>query len=105
MGLFPAGAYTIKKFFESSVTVAEGIDPILADLLFDPQTSGGLLLAIPEPGASELVSAMQEQDLTACVGEENFIDMVPNQSNNYCCCCCGGGGGYLQSGYNAQRLK
>ena len=29
------------------------------------------------------------------VGEENFIDMTPNMSNNYCC---GGGGGYLQSG-------
>jgi len=34
------------------------------------------------------------------VGEENFIDMVPNRSNNYCC---GGGGGYLQSGYNEAR--
>ena len=30
------------------------------------------------------------------VGEENFIDMIPNKSNNYCC---GGGGGFLQSGY------
>jgi Fe-S oxidoreductase len=30
------------------------------------------------------------------VGEENFIDMTPNMSNNYCC---GGGGGFLQSGY------
>ena len=29
------------------------------------------------------------------VGEENFIDMEPNRSNNYCC---GGGGGFLQSG-------
>ena len=29
------------------------------------------------------------------VGEENFIDMTPNRSNNYCC---GGGGGFLQSG-------
>jgi hypothetical protein len=35
------------------------------------------------------------------VGEENFIDMVPNRSNNYCC---GGGGGYLQSGYKDARL-
>ena len=25
------------------------------------------------------------------VGEENFIEMTPNRSNN---CCCGGGGGY-----------
>ena len=36
------------------------------------------------------------------VGEENFIDMTPNKSNNYCC---GGGGGTLQSGYKEQRLQ
>jgi len=29
------------------------------------------------------------------VGEENYIDMTPNRSNNYCC---GGGGGFLQAG-------
>jgi len=34
------------------------------------------------------------------VGEENFIDMYPNKSNNYCC---GGGGGFLQSGYPEAR--
>jgi Fe-S oxidoreductase len=34
------------------------------------------------------------------VGEENFIDMVPNRSNNYCC---GGGGGFLQSGLKEER--
>lgn len=36
------------------------------------------------------------------VGEENFIDMEPNRSNNYCC---GGGGGYLQSGYTDARRQ
>ena len=36
------------------------------------------------------------------VGEENFIDMHPNRSNNYCC---GGGGGFLQSGYKEERLE
>jgi Fe-S oxidoreductase len=34
------------------------------------------------------------------VGEENFIEMIPNRSNNYCC---GGGGGFLQSGYTEAR--
>ncbi len=34
------------------------------------------------------------------VGEENFVDMQPNRSNNYCC---GGGGGYLQSGFPEAR--
>jgi Fe-S oxidoreductase len=38
----------------------------------------------------------------AVVGEENFIDMHPNRSNNFCC---GGGGGYLQSGYTEQRRE
>jgi Fe-S oxidoreductase len=36
----------------------------------------------------------------AVVGEENFIDMQPNRSNNYCC---GGGGGFLQSGLPVER--
>jgi Fe-S oxidoreductase len=36
------------------------------------------------------------------VGEENFVDMTPNKSNNYCC---GGGGGFLQSGKKEQRLE
>ena len=34
------------------------------------------------------------------VGEENFVDMTPNRSNNYCC---GGGGGALQAGYTEER--
>jgi Fe-S oxidoreductase len=34
------------------------------------------------------------------VGEENFVDMYPNKSNNFCC---GGGGGFLQSGLAEQR--
>jgi len=36
------------------------------------------------------------------VGEENFVEMHPNRSNNYCC---GGGGGFLQSGYVEARRK
>jgi len=35
------------------------------------------------------------------VGEENFIDMTPNKSNNFCC---GGGGGFPQSGFKDERL-
>ncbi len=38
--------------------------------------------------------------LKKVVGEENFIDMYPNKSNNFCC---GGGGGFLQSGRPKER--
>lgn len=34
------------------------------------------------------------------VGEENFVEMYPNKSNNYCC---GGGGGALQAGFTQER--
>ena len=34
------------------------------------------------------------------VGEENFVEMLPNKSNNYCC---GGGGGALQAGFTEER--
>ena len=37
----------------------------------------------------------------AAVGEENFIDMVPNRSNNYCC---GGGGGAIFTDFNEERM-
>jgi Fe-S oxidoreductase len=36
----------------------------------------------------------------AVVGEENYVDMTPNRSNNYCC---GGGGGFLQNGMPEAR--
>ncbi len=35
------------------------------------------------------------------VGEENFVDMYPNRSNNYCC---GGGGGAIETDFNEERL-
>lgn len=65
MGLFPAGAYTNKRFFEHSVVMAEGIDPILADLLFDPQTSGGLLISVAGTEAPGLAAAMRDKGLSA----------------------------------------
>ena len=36
------------------------------------------------------------------VGEENFVELYPNKTNNFCC---GGGGGTLQAGYKEDRLK
>ena len=40
--------------------------------------------------------------IKSVVGEEHFVDMYPNRSNNYCC---GGGGGYLQSGFTDERRQ
>ncbi len=50
-------------------------------------------------GTSKIVDDMRFVIKTV-VGEENFIDVVPNRMNNFCC---GGGGGALQAGYNDER--
>lgn len=45
-GCFPGGAFDNKKYFESRVKFSASIDEENQMLLFDPQTSGGLLLAV-----------------------------------------------------------
>lgn len=47
MGMLPAGSHANKAYCASRVDVAPGLDPILVDLVFDAQTSGGMLLAVP----------------------------------------------------------
>jgi selenide, water dikinase len=48
MGCFPGGAADNKLYFESKVKFADSIDEQNQMLLFDPQTSGGLLLGVPQ---------------------------------------------------------
>ena len=47
-GIFPGGAFDNKKHFGKSITLAKTIDQPAEMLLFDPQTSGGLLLGVPQ---------------------------------------------------------
>ncbi|SNS34497.1 selenophosphate synthase [Anaerovirgula multivorans] len=46
MGVIPAGMYANKKHIEDNVFIDASIREAIQDILFDPQTSGGLLLAI-----------------------------------------------------------
>lgn len=47
-GCFAGGAFDNKMHFESKVEFAKSIDEQNQMLLFDPQTSGGLLLGVPQ---------------------------------------------------------
>jgi selenide,water dikinase len=47
-GCFPGGAFDNKSHFESKVEFADSMDEQDQMLLFDPQTSGGLLLGVPQ---------------------------------------------------------
>lgn len=55
MGLVPAGAYDNKDTFIKDIAISESLDEVFIDMLFDPQTSGGLLIAVPEEKASDLL--------------------------------------------------
>lgn len=71
MGLVPAGAYRNRDFRLFMVDFAPTVSRILQDLLFDPQTSGGLLICVAPEKAQDLLKALKEKGVqdAAMVGE------------------------------------
>ena len=57
MGLIPAGAYDNRGYIGDKVKYMKDISEDMIDILFDPQTSGGLLASIPK---SEVDKALEE---------------------------------------------
>ena len=60
MGLIPAGSYANRNFRASHVREVGSIDPIHLDIIADAQTSGGLLLALPEEEVMLGLAALRE---------------------------------------------
>ena len=53
-GAVPAGLKNNREFASCAVEAARTVAREIEDLLYDPQTSGGLLIALPERDAAEL---------------------------------------------------
>jgi len=62
MGCFPGGAFDNKTHFESQVKFSDAIDEANQMLLFDPQTSGGLLLGVPKEKLDLFLARAKELD-------------------------------------------
>lgn len=60
MGFIPAGAYRNREYAESSVKVCGDVSRAMQDILYDPQTSGGLLFALPKEAAEECLEELQK---------------------------------------------
>ena len=61
MGLVPAGAYRNRDFAEHHVAVRGQVPRAMQDILYDPQTSGGLLIAVNESYGEELIRRLQSE--------------------------------------------
>lgn len=66
-GIIPAGAYSNMEHTLRDIEIANDVPQELADVLFDPQTSGGLLIAIAEAKGKELLQRLNERGETAAV--------------------------------------
>ena len=60
MGILPAGVYRNRRYAEAQVEIDPEIPLAVADLLFDPQTSGGLLFAVDPADADALERDLRE---------------------------------------------
>ena len=60
MGLIPAGLYRNRDYIGNRCSVDESVSRELADIIFDPQTSGGLIIAVPENEADMLLQEITD---------------------------------------------
>lgn len=61
MGFIPAGAYRNRTYVEKGILKKCEIPRALEDIFFDPQTSGGLLIAVAEKDAKDCLAALQAE--------------------------------------------
>ena len=59
-GIFPGGAFDNRKHFESNVWFSASLSEAEQMLLFDPQTSGGLLLGVPHQKLDSFLARARE---------------------------------------------
>ena len=77
MGLVPAGTYNNKGYLENKYKLVD-IPEWLEDILFDPQTSGGLLISTPKDQVESMMERLMDLEIkSAIIGEVIDKDEVP----------------------------
>ena len=78
MGLIPAGAYRNREYAQAGVAARGKVSRAMEDIVYDPQTSGGLLFAIP---AEEAEACLAE--LAQAIPGAAIIGYVTEKEENY----------------------
>jgi len=78
MGLVPAGAHKNRTYRQQMVESDTNFDPVLRDILYDPQTSGGLLIGCAEKDGASL----QQRLIDEGVENAQIIGHVTDKKND-----------------------
>ena len=76
MGLVPAGAYRNRDFAGAETLVRGQVSRAMQDILYDPQTSGGLLIAVDERDAEALQNEIEAATVIGYVTEREDSAIV-----------------------------
>ena len=80
MGFIPAGAYRNREYAGAGVLVAGDVSRAMQDILYDPQTSGGLLISVPKEDGLRMLEEMHtvvpDAAMIGYVTEKEDADIV-----------------------------
>lgn len=62
MGIIPGGTYNNEAYLGGHIRFAENIKQEIRDVLYDPQTSGGLLISVSESKLESLMTILREKN-------------------------------------------
>lgn len=75
-GYLPCASYYNREYTEGKILIKESIPLPLTDILYDPQTSGGLLLSLPYNEAEEFVSEYTDATIIGEVTDKDTHQII-----------------------------